>query len=98
MPPDSKKAELESSYQEAFLCFFLSSDQEAFPFANKNTVRRSVSLQLFSKVWIFPRSLGVIYYDRFSLNVSLSLNQILLTRLLYVRRAWMTYSALTMSL
>ena len=29
---------------------------------------RSMSLQLFPVVWIFPRSLGVIYYDRWVLS------------------------------
>ena len=57
--PDSKETQLGSS------------DQEDSPLAGKNTVvvlvscaHGSVSLQLFLVVWIFPRSSGVICYDR----------------------------------
>ena len=43
---------------------FGSSDQEASPSAGKNTGIVLVSLQLFLVVWVFPRSHGVICFDR----------------------------------
>ena len=57
--PDSKETELGSS------------DQEGSPSAGKNTgtvlvpchTCGSVSLQVFSMVWIFQGSLGVIFYN-----------------------------------
>ena len=42
-----------------------SSDQEVSPSAVKNTaISGGVSIQLFLVVWIFPRSLDVLCYDR----------------------------------
>ena len=58
VPPDSKETKPGSS------------NQEAFSSAGKNTgivlvpCCAKVSLQLFLVVWIFPRSLAVISYDR----------------------------------
>ena len=62
--PNSKETELGSSYHDAS------------PTASKNTkivfvsciAHGSVSLQLFPVVWVFPRSLGVICYDRWVLS------------------------------
>ena len=59
VPPDSKETKPGSS------------DQESSPSAGKN-IRIllvpchlwNISRQLFTVVWIFPRSLGVICYDR----------------------------------
>ena len=59
VPPDSKETKPGSS------------DQESSPSAGKN-IRIllvpchlwDISRQLFTVVWIFPRSLGVICYDR----------------------------------
>ena len=60
VPPDSKEIELGSSDQEASLSVgkkYRGSFSAMF-------ARGSASLYLFPAVWIFLRSLGVIWYNR----------------------------------